>query len=398
MQANCSDINFLVGNQDIIINSKDIFPLKPFDNEVINFFNALSKKLMTDGKAYPDVITFAFWCRNAALIKEKEKYLDLDLRMGRGIALHITPSNVPVNCAFSFASGLLAGNINLVRVPTKNFEQVNIICTSINKILQEDFQKLKDYICFFKSPQKKEVNDYLSSLCNSRIIWGGDNTIAEIRKSPIPSRTNEITFANRHSLAVINAGTYNDLNNKEKFIQDFYNDTYYSDQNACTSPRFIFWLGSNSEIIDAKSDFWSRLHTLVREKYVLEPVQSVGKLSAFYKLSSKFQALKIEQNDEYITRINLKKLTNDITQYMYNSGFFIEYDAKCLSDILPICNNKCQTVSYLGLETAQIAVFFDNNRPFGIDRFVPIGKTMDFSLVWDGYDLIHSLSRKYSIL
>ena len=29
----------------------------------------------------------------------------------------------------------------------------------------------------------------------------------------------------------------------------------------------------------------------------------------------------------------------------------------------------------------------------GIDRVVPIGKTMDFDFIWDGYDLISQLTR-----
>ena len=45
----------------------------------------------------------------------------------------------------------------------------------------------------------------------------------------------------------------------------------------------------------------------------------------------------------------------------------------------------------------KIQDFVMTSRPRGIDRIVPIGKTMDFSLVWDGYDLIRSLSREISI-
>jgi hypothetical protein len=28
-----------------------------------------------------------------------------------------------------------------------------------------------------------------------------------------------------------------------------------------------------------------------------------------------------------------------------------------------------------------------------VDRVVPLGRTMDFSLQWDGYDLVHCLTR-----
>lgn len=39
-----------------------------------------------------------------------------------------------------------------------------------------------------------------------------------------------------------------------------------------------------------------------------------------------------------------------------------------------------------------------DHRPHGVDRVVPMGKSMDFNLVWDGYDLIRSLSRKISVI
>jgi len=42
--------------------------------------------------------------------------------------------------------------------------------------------------------------------------------------------------------------------------------------------------------------------------------------------------------------------------------------------------------------------FLDKNRPTGIDRIVPMGKSMDFALIWDGYDLIRQMSRRVTIL
>ena len=33
----------------------------------------------------------------------------------------------------------------------------------------------------------------------------------------------------------------------------------------------------------------------------------------------------------------------------------------------------------------------------GIDRVVPFGKTTDFDLIWDGYDLIYTLQNVYLI-
>ena len=37
--------------------------------------------------------------------------------------------------------------------------------------------------------------------------------------------------------------------------------------------------------------------------------------------------------------------------------------------------------------------FLKNNNLFGVDRVVPIGQAMDINIVWDGYDVVKSLSR-----
>ena len=45
----------------------------PFSEDVINYLNALSKVLYNDPrlKQFPDVATFAFFCRKANLIQQK---------------------------------------------------------------------------------------------------------------------------------------------------------------------------------------------------------------------------------------------------------------------------------------------------------------------------------------
>ena len=68
------------------------------------------------------------------------------------------------------------------------------------------------------------------------------------------------------------------------------------------------------------------------------------------------------------------------------------------SDILPITTIKSQTVTFYGLTKEQIVKFVNEDHPHGVDRFVPLGKSMDFTLIWDGYDLITTLSRVVSVL
>lgn len=395
MQLSFNELQYIVGRPEIVEQMQNVRPLRPFDDEVIAFLNDLSAVLRKNRK-YSDVATFGFWCRRAALLKEKEKYDDVTERFGKGIVFHSTPSNVPVNFAFSFAAGLLAGNANIVRLPGKPFEQVTVISEAMKGLLETSYKNMAPYIVFVKFPPVKEIMDTFSAFCNVRVIWGGDMTVAELRQSKIPARTTEITFADRHSIAVIDVDAYLAEENKNVIIQNFYNDTYFSDQNACTSPRIIFWQGKKKE--EAKADFWNRVHDLVVEQYSLAPVQSVGKLNAMYSVAAN-KIVKVERSEDmFITRLDVDKIDKELMNYKYNSGFYFEKDIENLREIVDVCDVRCQTLTYFGVKEEDFRTFIEDARPIGIDRIVPMGKSMDFALVWDGYDLIRQMSRRVTII
>ena len=120
-----------------ILGSKNI-KSKPnfiFDEHVINFLNEiyLFANNIKEIRDYPDLFSFAFWCRKKNIINLKSKYTNHNKRIGRGIVYHITPSNVPMNFAYSFAFGMLSGNFNIVRLPSKKFHQINIFINIIKK-------------------------------------------------------------------------------------------------------------------------------------------------------------------------------------------------------------------------------------------------------------------------
>ena len=137
------EVKLLAGTKQI---EKSV--LEPFSEEACDFLAELSSELRNHPKAkqYPDVRTFAFWCRKANLSKLKNFFLDNHTmrRIGRGIVFHIAPSNVPVNMGFTYAFGLLAGNANVVRVSTKAFGQIDVICEAMEKVfLQERFERIR---------------------------------------------------------------------------------------------------------------------------------------------------------------------------------------------------------------------------------------------------------------
>lgn len=373
-------------------------PLEPFSMETIDFLNDLSKELTkcNEAREYPDVATFAFYCRRGNISILKKKYSkDENVRHGRGIVFHIAPSNVPVNFAYSLISGLLSGNLNIVRAPSKLFRQVELITEAIKKIgKQEKHRKIAERIILLRYDRTSKATEYFSSICDVRVIWGGDETIAQIRKNPLPPRAYDITFADRYSLCVINADRYINEEDKGKVANGFYNDTYLFDQNACTAPHLVVWTGEEENVSEAKKQFWQELHNVVSKRYDVQSVIAVDKLTAFYNQAVLGnEVTKSQTEDNLIWRVELKELDQNIDEYRCTSGYFSEYHASGLSEISKIINRKYQTLAYFGFEKSQLKEFMLQKKPNGIDRIVPIGRTSDFSLVWDGFELINTLSR-----
>ncbi len=386
-------ITYLVGNAKLVSNISLVPALKPFDDNVTAFLVDVSKQLMADRKArtYSDVITYAYWIRKASLNSLKERFNSREyVRFGRGNVFHIAPSNVAVNFAYSLTASLIMGNSNIVRVPSKDFEQIEIITAAYNRAL-ESYESLKPYIICVRYERNEEINSIFSNGADVRIVWGGNQTISEIRKSPLPPRSSEICFADRFSIAVIDSDHYMEIEDKKKVAEDFYNDTYLTDQNACTSPRIVVWTGS--KVKDAKNIFWSEEYKIVKNKYHFQSIQAVNKLTKVLEYAAITKDVRIvEHTDNLIVRVEVPKITEELMNYFDNSGLFFEYECRNISEIEKLCNdNKCQTVSYIGNKDLIIKLLEKGIR--GIDRVVPVGKTMDFDLIWDGCNLPAVLTR-----
>jgi hypothetical protein len=401
MEKILNEVEFLIGEKiDCLNGLSQTQSFGLFSDETIDFLSDISDVILKSPEIrnFSDVATFAFYCRKANLNFLKSIHLnESNFRVGRGILFHIAPGNVPVNFAYSLFAGLVTGNINIIKLPSKNFEQVNLIVNAIKTTLLEKKYKsiFSKRLFLIRYNREGSLTSFFSSLCDVRIIWGGDQTIIDVRKSPIPPKSIEITFADRYSISIINAKKYIEFENKTKVASDFYNDTYLFDQNACTAPQTIYWFGSSSEIEIAKDIFWKLLQQkLTEKKYELQPILSVNKLVTFYSQAISHGDIKWEpSNSNEIWRVSNRSIHNNMDLFKCGSGYFNEVSILELNEINPAVNRKFQTIGYFGFDKNEILKWISINNLVGIDRAVPIGRTMDFSLFWDGFDLVNSLSR-----
>ncbi|MGY5956564.1 acyl-CoA reductase [Kosakonia sp. BK9b] len=393
MQQSFNGLTFIMGNEAQLRAMPEQATYPAFAPEILALLYTFSRLALHDAeaKAWPDVISLGFWCREASLMQMRAAYADLTHCYGRGVAFHIAPGNVAANFAYSLFTGLLTGNANIVRLPGRDHPQVAIIVRLLAGALTQH-PALAPYICLLRYERQQSVTDALSALCDTRIIWGGDETIAQIRRSPLKPRAREIAFADRYSIAAIDADSYLAHAHKDKLAQAFFNDTLLNDQNACSSPSLLVWLGKETQ--SARDVFWQHFHAFASRFYTLEPVAAVNKLTRLCLLGATWPGVKqVPGEDNLLVRVELPEVNSAIMDLRGNCGFFLEYVARSLDEIVPVCGERCQTLATFGIDKETVNAWLAARRPQGIDRIVPFGRTLDFTLQWDGYDLVAMLTR-----
>ncbi len=377
-------------------------PIEIFAAQTCDFLQELSQSLRKEPevKEFADIVTFAFWIRKANLQKYKEKYQTEEKAMGKGMVFHIAPSNIPINFAFSLVFGLLAGNVNIVRTSTKDFPQTKIVCQHISQILSSgQYPKIEKNIIVLSYEHDKEITDYFSERCDMRIIWGGDRTIQEIRRSPLAPRAGEITFADRYSFSVIAADKLAQAEEAEliKLAAAFYNDTYLIDQNACSSPHLIAWqtAGSSAEALTAgKERFWRAVEQAARKWQIQEIHASEKYLRACQYAAQYPQVKALRRYSNYVHVMELTEPFAQVERLRGKFGLFAQVDIGSYRELLPLLQKNTQTITYYGIDAQKLAEWIAEEGVAGVDRIVPFGEALELDLVWDGYDLIGSLSRK----
>jgi hypothetical protein len=396
-------MNIVVGTQDKNTIEKRV--LEPFNPIIVEYINEVSSVLLKDKnlKQYPEMVALGFWMRKSHIGKLKEYFQKSNedkILLGRGVVFHIAPSNVDTIFIYSLFLSMLCGNSNIVRISSKDNIQVTLLISILQKTLEiEKFQELQNRIMIVKYGYDDAITSELSSLADVRVIWGGDATIEHIRTLPIKSTATELTFADKFSFAMINAKEFLDTSDVSTIIKNIYNDTYMFGQMACSSTRMIVWVGETQENDKAKEKFWGIFNAYVMEQIpddiVAADIMNKYVAECSMAIESKVD---IKQNkNPYVNRISIANI-NEVKEELHcGVGLFYELETGSLNTIFTDVSKKYQTITQYGFTRDELVNFIYQNKPLGIDRIVNLGNGLEFSNIWDGYDLFSSLTREIEV-
>ncbi|SOB91326.1 acyl-CoA reductase LuxC [Ureibacillus xyleni] len=373
--------------------------LSPFDDEVVRFTQSLSKRLL-QYRQIPEIVALGFWLRKTNVQSMKENWeteKSGKVIKARGTVFHIAPSNVDTIFVYSWMLSLLAGNRNIIRISSK--EKSNpLLDAIILELSRPEFEKIANMTIICTYSYEEKATKILSSICHTRVVWGGDTTVQTIRQIPLASMANELVFPDRFSLAAFSSEVVLTLDeeNLEQLLEQFYNDVFWFDQMACSSPRLVVWSGE--KIAQAKTRFWKAFERKVYGKrYELMAANQVLKYSTSLWLSVNKEVSQIN-NKTYFSRIQLTDFSPEVRERHCGGGVFFEYHVNKLIDIASIIIDKDQTLAYFGYEKEELIELVQKIPTRGLDRVVPIGQALNFDGVWDGQSFINSFTREVTIL
>lgn len=375
-------------------------PTEAFDTTRVRFLAQLSRRLLADPRvrALPDVATFAYWCRQANLSRMAASTKVIGrFQMGLGLTFHICPANVPVNFAFSMAFGLLSGNSNVLRLPSKSSPAAELLLEAIRNELDDPAHgQVRQALLLVRFERDDDVNRFWMSVADGRIVWGGDATVAHMRSFSTKARSREVAFADRYSICVLEPNSILEMDEPalQGFCQRLFNDIYLMDQAACSSPQLCVWIGAQTAVALAQSRLWPALTEHAELHYELQAVQVMDKFVQICRHAlSQVEARQIFRHQNILYRVELANAgphQDDCRGYF---GTLHEVVFATLDQLAPLVNERYQTLCVQGVETEAVREFIVRNGLRGIDRVVPVGRALDMDIVWDGYDLIGSLSR-----
>lgn len=382
-----------------------IAPLPAFAPAATDFVEALSAHLMRSrqARAHPELTALAFWMRRAGLERLRNGLFERAgdaLLVPRGTVFHIAPSNVETIFVYSWLLALLTGNRNIIRLSGKPSLQANLLVEAIAALLADPLHAaIARRTLLVRYPADDRITEQLSALCDVRVVWGGDSTVRAIRRLPLPPTATEIAFPAKYSLALLHAAGWQAAAEEQKsvWVEGFYNDAYWFDQMACSSPRMVLWIGSRSQAEQSATDFWSRLERkLAARQRRFADVDYVNKRTAQDALAIDAAARIPAASSNDIARVWLDVPALHARRHC-GAGLFFESVLSDLDALRPLLNRTIQTVSYAGFAREELRRFVGAEPVAGIDRIVPFGRALEFAPVWDGFDLLRMFMREVTV-
>jgi hypothetical protein len=340
---------------------------------------------------------FAFWTRRGAIEAMRTSFVNTlparSLAVGRGIAFHLPPANVDTIFLYSWVVAFLGGNVNVTRLPS-------VLAPEIDRALDVLLHLIRDNglpDIFVRYSVDEEINAALSRQADLRFVWGGDEKVRSFERLPLRVDGRALVFPDRYSYGVIDGETLSNVRAAEMdaLAKLLFNDIFTFGQMACSSPHVLYVVCDSEK---CRSSVHRLLHAVdaiaSARDLPTDPAHGIEKFVAAAQLAGQGEVSHVDRFSNEMTAVELaSRITPSV-----GGGFMAVSYLHELDELADHVETRDQTLGYFGFTRERMETFGRLCASRGLCRIVPIGQSLNFDTVWDGYDLLREAVRLIRVL
>ncbi|SBT04549.1 Acyl-CoA reductase (LuxC) superfamily protein (fragment) [Candidatus Accumulibacter aalborgensis] len=210
----------------------------------------------------------------------------------------------------------------------------------------------------------------------------------------------ELAFADRYSLAALKTSEVLALSidQLKRLAERLANDILLFNQQACSSPRSIFWIGgTEDEICSARARFWQALEDAA-SRFPNPPHAVIARITDAFLLAASGGVSDIYcRLNSFPLRGFGNRITDPERRLHGGNGFLTEYSLDHLAQLASRLCARDQTLVAFGFMSEELVALTRQLPGRAVDRIVGPGEALNFDPVWDGMDLFAVLTREIRI-
>lgn len=219
--------------------------------------------------------------QNAEMQKAKEQMVQGGSPVMRveplGILFHIAAGNAEGLPFYSVLEGMLAGNINILKLPSVD-DGLSILL--LHEMVKEE-PELAQYVCVLDVPSTNlKVMKRLADMSDAIVVWGGDEAIRAVRTMADPA-TQIISWGHKLSFAYVTPKIFMDCQNVQ-YREELYALARHiceTRQVLCSSCQGIFVDTDDREVVQEAAECFVSILEEVNREFPPEAIGIRGKIA-----------------------------------------------------------------------------------------------------------------------
>lgn len=318
----------------------------------------------------------------------------------RGLVCHWLAGNVQILGMFALVQSILAKNVNLLRVSSKDD---GVFCDLLNTFKGAEYTTGGGYrikgsdllktIALVSYPHDNDVlGRHMSAQADVRIAWGGQESVQTVAGYPSKIGAETVIFGPKLSFAAIAKESLGSEKEARALAKKLSVDVSVFDQAGCASPHNLYLEDGGNVSADRFIELLAE-EMEKTETRIAKPETSVEQISQIHSIMGvyDFKGSVVGSNSLSWTLLIDDGVSAELCPPVYSRVLFIHK----VTSIFDCLENVTEDIQTIGL-----AAPLEKGIPFaeeavkrGAARLPQIGRMLNFEMPWDGTYLFDRLVR-----